>query len=79
MQRAVIGWTSQARRMDQKIWNGVATGMRAILICLSGLPAQAQTASSPERESASGAWLLLQYFYPGPTIGRRVDYWGHRG
>ena len=35
----------------------------------AALPAAATPAAGP------GEWILLQYFYPGPTLGRGVDYW----
>lgn len=36
-------------------------------------PDDQQAAALPV--DAPGEWILLQYYYPGPTLGPHVDYW----
>jgi len=52
-------------------------------LVLAAAPVAAQTGEPDHRERPAapipaaepGEWMLLQYFYPGPTLGRGVDYW----
>lgn len=52
----------------------------ALSLALSALPAAGQNPTrNPAQDAISGpdggGWMLLQYFYPGPTLGRGLDYW----
>lgn len=48
----------------------------ALSFVLSALPAAARaTVQDPVSGPDDGGWMLLQYFYPGPTLGRGLDYW----
>lgn len=53
----------------------------ALVLCATAAGAQtagpdhAAMPAAPTPAAGPGEWILLQYFYPGPTLGRGVDYW----
>jgi hypothetical protein len=44
-------------------------------VAQDGPPDYSDMPAAPTPAGGSGEWMLLQYFYPGPTLGRGVDYW----